>query len=200
MKFGDLALEIARDNPRAERLEAAHLGLDPASCESARGPDADRRDSILISLTSRGSLHGSDALSMMAIPHRDPHLSERHREKAPGLLLSGVACAESSADRGKRCVFKCAGSDRRAVHHQKCVRASDGRIVPGTGNHRTPEKNMNETVTGIRLRSVYLPLKTPISDAKVLTGRQKPMTEIAIRACRKIFRDRIFFSSQRFVL
>ena len=32
----------------------------------------------------------------------------------------------------------------------------------------------------IRLSSVYLPLATPISDAKVLTGRQKPMTEIAI--------------------
>ena len=42
---------------------------------------------------------------------------------------------------------------------------------------------MDETVTGIRLRSVYLPLKTPISDAKVLTGRQKPMTEIAILFC-----------------
>ena len=40
-----------------------------------------------------------------------------------------------------------------------------------------------DTVTGIRLRSVYLPLKTPISDAKVLTGRQKPMTEIAILFC-----------------
>lgn len=41
----------------------------------------------------------------------------------------------------------------------------------------------HETVTGIRLRSVSLPLKTPISDAKVLTGRQKPMTEIAILFC-----------------
>ncbi len=40
-----------------------------------------------------------------------------------------------------------------------------------------------DTVSGIRLRSVYLPLKTPISDAKVLTGRQKPMTEIAILFC-----------------
>lgn len=40
-----------------------------------------------------------------------------------------------------------------------------------------------DTVTGIRLRSVALPLKTPISDAKVLTGRQRPMTEIAILAC-----------------
>ncbi|CAH2601980.1 L-talarate/galactarate dehydratase [Rhodovastum atsumiense] len=40
-----------------------------------------------------------------------------------------------------------------------------------------------ETVAWIRLHSTYLPLKTPISDAKVLTGRQKPMTEIAILFC-----------------
>lgn len=32
----------------------------------------------------------------------------------------------------------------------------------------------------VRLSSCYLPLATPISDAKVLAGRQKPMTEIAI--------------------
>ena len=30
----------------------------------------------------------------------------------------------------------------------------------------------------VRLSSVVLPLDQPISDAKVLTGRQKPMTEI----------------------
>jgi L-alanine-DL-glutamate epimerase-like enolase superfamily enzyme len=41
----------------------------------------------------------------------------------------------------------------------------------------------NETISWIKLHSVYLPLKTPISDAKVLTGRQKPMTEIAILFC-----------------
>jgi L-alanine-DL-glutamate epimerase-like enolase superfamily enzyme len=32
----------------------------------------------------------------------------------------------------------------------------------------------------IRLRSTMLPLPMPISDAKVLTGRQKPMTEVAM--------------------
>jgi len=31
----------------------------------------------------------------------------------------------------------------------------------------------------IGLSLVFLPLKTPISDAKVLTGRQKPLTEVA---------------------
>lgn len=40
-----------------------------------------------------------------------------------------------------------------------------------------------ETVSWIGLHAVALPLKTPISDAKVLTGRQTPMTEIAILFC-----------------
>jgi L-alanine-DL-glutamate epimerase-like enolase superfamily enzyme len=44
-----------------------------------------------------------------------------------------------------------------------------------------PRSNPNEDqIAWIRLSSVFLPLATPISDAKVLTGRQKPMTEIAI--------------------
>ncbi|GCB04018.1 mandelate racemase/muconate lactonizing enzyme family protein [Ralstonia sp. SET104] len=37
-----------------------------------------------------------------------------------------------------------------------------------------------DRIEHIRIRSVFLPLANPISDAKVLTGRQKPMTEIAI--------------------
>lgn len=37
-----------------------------------------------------------------------------------------------------------------------------------------------ERITWLRVSSCYLPLATPISDAKVLTGRQKPMTEIAM--------------------
>ncbi len=36
-----------------------------------------------------------------------------------------------------------------------------------------------DRIAGIRLSSVRLPLNTPVSDAKVLTGRQRPMTEIA---------------------
>lgn len=38
----------------------------------------------------------------------------------------------------------------------------------------------SDTIEWVKLALVYLPLATPISDAKVLTGRQKPMTEIAI--------------------
>jgi L-alanine-DL-glutamate epimerase-like enolase superfamily enzyme len=37
-----------------------------------------------------------------------------------------------------------------------------------------------DRIAWIRLSSTYLPLATPISDAKVLTGRQKPMTEVAM--------------------
>ncbi|MGP3959429.1 L-talarate/galactarate dehydratase [Nonomuraea sp. 3N208] len=36
-----------------------------------------------------------------------------------------------------------------------------------------------DRIAWVRLSSVYLPLDTPVSDAKVLTGRQRPMTEIA---------------------
>lgn len=37
-----------------------------------------------------------------------------------------------------------------------------------------------DRIAWMRLSSCYLPLANPISDAKVLTGRQKPMTEIAM--------------------
>jgi len=36
-----------------------------------------------------------------------------------------------------------------------------------------------DRIEWIALSLVFLPLKTPISDAKVLTGRQKPLTEVA---------------------
>ncbi|WP_241825016.1 L-talarate/galactarate dehydratase [Micromonospora sp. CB01531] len=36
-----------------------------------------------------------------------------------------------------------------------------------------------DRIAWVGLRLVYLPLRTPISDAKVLTGRQKPLTEVA---------------------
>ena len=37
-----------------------------------------------------------------------------------------------------------------------------------------------DKIKSVRVSSCYLPLVNPISDAKVLTGRQKPMTEIVI--------------------
>ncbi|GAA6120780.1 mandelate racemase/muconate lactonizing enzyme family protein [Acidovorax sp. FG27] len=42
------------------------------------------------------------------------------------------------------------------------------------------ETSSQDRIAWIRLSSCYLPLSQPISDAKVLTGRQKPMTEIAM--------------------
>ena len=38
----------------------------------------------------------------------------------------------------------------------------------------------SDQITRLRISSCFLPLAQPISDAKVLTGRQKPMTEIAM--------------------
>lgn len=37
-----------------------------------------------------------------------------------------------------------------------------------------------DRIAWVRVSSCLLPLATPISDAKVLTGRQKPMTEVAM--------------------
>ena len=39
---------------------------------------------------------------------------------------------------------------------------------------------MSDAISWVRVSACTLPLANPISDAKVLTGRQKPMTEIAI--------------------
>jgi L-alanine-DL-glutamate epimerase-like enolase superfamily enzyme len=36
-----------------------------------------------------------------------------------------------------------------------------------------------DQIAWIRISAIHLPLKTPISDAKVLTGRQKPLVEVA---------------------
>ncbi len=43
-----------------------------------------------------------------------------------------------------------------------------------------PGTAVQDRVSHVRLSSVTLPLDTPISDAKVLTGRQRPMTEVAM--------------------
>ena len=51
--------------------------------------------------------------------------------------------------------------------------------------HESTHKGTHKGTTADRIRhvslsSVVLPLPTPISDAKVLTGRQKPMTEVVL--------------------
>jgi L-alanine-DL-glutamate epimerase-like enolase superfamily enzyme len=45
---------------------------------------------------------------------------------------------------------------------------------------RTADPAPLDAIAWIELSSVYLPLQTPISDAKVFTGRQSPMTEVAL--------------------
>lgn len=42
------------------------------------------------------------------------------------------------------------------------------------------EPGSSDRIAWARVSSCYLPLPTPISDAKVLTGRQKPMTEVVM--------------------
>ena len=42
-----------------------------------------------------------------------------------------------------------------------------------------PGDSTVDRIAHLKLSSITLPLATPISDAKVLTGRQKPMTEVA---------------------
>ncbi len=42
----------------------------------------------------------------------------------------------------------------------------------------------HDAITRVGLRHVRLPLATPISDAKVLTGRQKPLTDVALQHVR----------------
>jgi len=51
---------------------------------------------------------------------------------------------------------------------------------PVHGIDRAMNRPTAPAIERIRLSSCYLPLATPISDAKVLTGRQKPMTEVAM--------------------
>jgi L-talarate/galactarate dehydratase len=46
-----------------------------------------------------------------------------------------------------------------------------------------------DRIAHIALQLTILPLATPVSDAKVLTGRQKPMTEIAFIFCEITTRD-----------
>ncbi len=53
-------------------------------------------------------------------------------------------------------------------------------VVPDlAGLHLGSDVATSDRITGVRTSLSYLPLGNPISDAKVFTGRQKPLTEIA---------------------
>ena len=53
----------------------------------------------------------------------------------------------------------------------------------------SPAHSGADEITGITLSSVVLPLRQPISDAKVLTGRQRPMTEVVFLFAELVTRD-----------
>ena len=51
----------------------------------------------------------------------------------------------------------------------------------GTASVRSPDvRPVADRIAWVKVSLAFLPLKTPISDAKVLTGRQKPLTEVAM--------------------
>lgn len=47
----------------------------------------------------------------------------------------------------------------------------------------TPYAVAGDRISRVALSLIFLPLKKPISDAKVLTGRQRPLTEVAFLFC-----------------
>ena len=51
-------------------------------------------------------------------------------------------------------------------------------ITPAAANPFAPGAATIDRIASVKLSSIVLPLANPISDAKVLTGRQKPMTEV----------------------
>jgi L-alanine-DL-glutamate epimerase-like enolase superfamily enzyme len=59
------------------------------------------------------------------------------------------------------------------------MQAHDSRVLPATAAVGSAGAASTDRIEWVKLSLVFLPLATPISDAKVLTGRQKPLTEVA---------------------
>ena len=62
-----------------------------------------------------------------------------------------------------------------AAPPMSALSAKDAPRIAASAGHATLDR-----IAHLKLSSIKLPLTTPISDAKVLTGRQKPMTEIVL--------------------
>ena len=62
------------------------------------------------------------------------------------------------------------------------VNLTNGVSIPATppAAGLTPGEASQDKIAWVGLSLAFLPLKSPISDAKVLTGRQKPLTEVAM--------------------
>ena len=56
---------------------------------------------------------------------------------------------------------------------------SDAVTYAKSANAKTAAET-GDRIEWVKLSLAFLPLATPVSDAKVLTGRQKPLTEVAI--------------------
>ncbi|MFZ3711488.1 enolase, partial [Salmonella enterica subsp. enterica] len=56
---------------------------------------------------------------------------------------------------------------------------SDAVPYAKAANTRTPAET-GDRIEWLKLSLAFLPLATPVCDAKVLTGRQKPLSEMAI--------------------
>jgi L-alanine-DL-glutamate epimerase-like enolase superfamily enzyme len=61
-----------------------------------------------------------------------------------------------------------------SAHHENAIPA--GGLLAGLA----PGEATTDRIAWVRLSLVLLPLKAPVSDAKVLTGRQRPLTEVAM--------------------
>jgi L-alanine-DL-glutamate epimerase-like enolase superfamily enzyme len=62
------------------------------------------------------------------------------------------------------------------------ITASPQSVIPGSSPLAglAPGAATTDRIAWIKLSLILLPLKAPISDAKVLTGRQRPLTEVAM--------------------
>src|SRR5215467_11674898 len=56
---------------------------------------------------------------------------------------------------------------------------SDAVSYASAGSSKTAAES-GDRIEWVQVSLAFLPLATPVSDAKVLTGRQKPLTEVAI--------------------
>lgn len=57
---------------------------------------------------------------------------------------------------------------------------SDAVSYAKTAHSPTAAAESGDRIEQVKISLAFLPLATPVSDAKVLTGRQKPLTEVAI--------------------
>ena len=135
--------------------------------------DEDRLASAAEAYNQRGSLLARDDVSAM----------REARSRLVAAHAEVVIRHSTSSSRVPRSVL----ATRKVTHRRAGERhyRDDGGMTADTaiGNPLAAVSGGEATTDRIRyvkLSTLTLPLDTPISDAKVLTGRQKPMTEIVL--------------------